>query len=247
MTDQRLPPSPEEATRAPGRADGEATRERLLLTGLRLFAQRGFSATSTREIAQAAGANVAAIAYHFGDKAGLYRAAFFEPLCESQAEIEPPWLTRDMPLEEAFAHYFSVFVEPLNQGEASRLCVQLRMREMLEPTGLWAEEIANDIRPLHEALLVLLMRALALPQPDDDLQRLALCISALGVHLHVGRDVADAVAPQLHQDPEANAKWAQCLVWQAQAMVEAERLRRKALRDEAPLKPRRARAGAKKQ
>lgn len=237
MTDQRLTPSPEEGTRTVGRADGEATRERLLMTALRLFAQRGFAATSTREIAQAAGANVAAIAYHFGDKAGLYRAAFFEPLCDTAAEIEPPWLSGDMPLAEAFAHYFDVFVAPLKQGEASRLCVQLRMREMLEPTGLWAEEIANDIRPLHEALLVLLMRALALQQPDDDLQRLALCISALGVHLHVGRDVVDAVAPQLHQDEEANAKWAQCLVWQAQAMVEAERLRRRALQDDAPRQP----------
>ncbi|MDZ7813575.1 MAG: CerR family C-terminal domain-containing protein [Ideonella sp.] len=247
MTDQRLPLIPEEATRAPGRADGEATRERLLQTALRLFAQRGFSATSTREIAQAGGANVAAIAYHFGDKAGLYRAAFFEPLCDSAAATESPWITRVMPLDEAFAHYFAVFVEPLTQGEAARLCVRLRMREMLEPTGLWAEEIAQDIRPLHEALLVLLMRALALPEVDDDLQRLALCISALGVHLHVGRDVADAVAPQLHQGAQANAKWAECLVWQALAMVEAERLRRKAQREEAPLKPCRARAGAKKQ
>ncbi|MBQ0937319.1 CerR family C-terminal domain-containing protein [Ideonella paludis] len=246
MTDQHRPHTYEEGTRAPGRADGEATRERLLLTALRLFAQRGFSATSTREIAQAAGANVAAIAYHFGDKAGLYRAAFFEPLCEPQAQAEPPWLSHNMPLAEAFAHYFAVFVEPLRQGEASRLCVQLRMREMLEPTGLWAEEIANDIRPLHEALLVLLMRALELPQPDDDLQRLALCISALGVHLHVGRDVADAVAPQLHLGPEANTKWAQCLVWQAQAMVEAERVRRSTQPEDAPLKPRRVRAGARK-
>jgi len=56
------------------RADGERTRQRLLEVALPLFAERGFAGTSVRQIAMAAGANVAAIAYHFGDKQGLYEA-----------------------------------------------------------------------------------------------------------------------------------------------------------------------------
>src|SRR5436305_14322020 len=59
-------------TLAPSRA--EATRAALVRAALDLFADRGFEATSTREIAAAAGANIAAIAYHFGGKEGL-RAA----------------------------------------------------------------------------------------------------------------------------------------------------------------------------
>ena len=49
------------------RSDSEPTRERLLLAALRLFSQQGYARTSVRAIAQEAGANVAAIAYHFGD------------------------------------------------------------------------------------------------------------------------------------------------------------------------------------
>ena len=64
----------------PVRADGVDTRDRLLHVALKLFAEQGFAKTSIREISLAAGTNVAAIAYYFGDKAGLYRAAFFEPL-----------------------------------------------------------------------------------------------------------------------------------------------------------------------
>ena len=41
------------------------------MAGIRLFGAKGFEATSTREIASAANANIASIAYHFGGKEGL--------------------------------------------------------------------------------------------------------------------------------------------------------------------------------
>ncbi len=49
------------------------TRERLLRTGARLFAERGFKQVTVRDICRAARANVAAVNYHFGNKLGLYR------------------------------------------------------------------------------------------------------------------------------------------------------------------------------
>lgn len=58
----------EKAKPKKSRADGEQSRERLLLASMRLFAEQGYSRASTREIALAAGVNVAAISYYFGDK-----------------------------------------------------------------------------------------------------------------------------------------------------------------------------------
>ncbi len=75
-----------ESARSP-RHDGEASRARLLQCGLRLFAQQGYTKTSTRELAEAAGVNVASISYYFGDKAGLYRAVFFEPIGSPHDDI----------------------------------------------------------------------------------------------------------------------------------------------------------------
>ncbi|TKD26143.1 DUF1956 domain-containing protein [Rhodobacter capsulatus] len=43
----------------------------LVATAIEIFGRKGFDATSTREIAAAAGTNIAAISYHFGGKAGL--------------------------------------------------------------------------------------------------------------------------------------------------------------------------------
>ena len=78
-----------ERTRA-ARSDGEHSRGRLLHAGLRLFAQHGFSKTSTREIAEAAGTNVAAISYYFGDKAQLQEAVVTERLLPVVAKMRAP-------------------------------------------------------------------------------------------------------------------------------------------------------------
>ena len=50
------------------------TKKRLLNAAAKLFAQKGYEATGTREICQAAGANVCLIPYYFGGKQGLYDA-----------------------------------------------------------------------------------------------------------------------------------------------------------------------------
>ncbi len=56
-------------------ARGEATRELILVTAERLFAERGIAAVPLREIAITAGQrNKAAIQYHFGDKENLVNA-----------------------------------------------------------------------------------------------------------------------------------------------------------------------------
>jgi AcrR family transcriptional regulator len=51
---------------------GDQTRERILASALALFAEHGFAGTSTRMVGEAANVNIATLAYHFGDKQGLY-------------------------------------------------------------------------------------------------------------------------------------------------------------------------------
>jgi AcrR family transcriptional regulator len=51
-----------------GNGAGRDTRERLLDAAERLFATRGIDAASVRDITDAAGANLAAVNYHFGSK-----------------------------------------------------------------------------------------------------------------------------------------------------------------------------------
>ncbi len=218
------------AARPPARAsrpDGEAARARLLQSGLQLFAQQGFARTSTRELALHAGVNVASISYYFGDKAGLYRAAFFEPTGAARDDIARLTLPGQS-LTQALQVLYASFLEPLMQGDTARLSMKLYWREMLEPTGLCDELVTHGIKPMHDALLGVLCRHFDVAEADDEITRLALCIAGLGLHLHVGHDLIESLAPRLNATAEARARWSEPLVRFALAMIDAEQQRRRA-------------------
>lgn len=58
----------------PKRMSGDARRRQLIQAAIRLFAEKGFQGTTTKEIAAAAGVNEAMIFRHFATKQDLYAA-----------------------------------------------------------------------------------------------------------------------------------------------------------------------------
>lgn len=204
-------------------------RENILFTALKLFAAQGLARTTVRQIAKEAAVNVSAISYYFGDKNGLYRAAFTEAMPCPVEDIKT--VNQSNPsLEQTLNILFNGFVAPLKQSELVKLCLRLHMRELVEPTGLWSETINNDIAPRRQALLLVLQKHLGLPEIDDDLHRLAMSIVAMGVHLLVGRDVIESVCPQIIDTEQGLDDTHAALVRFATSMVEAEAMRRKAVR-----------------
>ena len=209
----------------PLRSDGLEARTRLLDAALGLFADKGFAKTSTREIALAAQVNVASISYYFGDKAGLYRAVWTDPRCNPDCGFVNGDV-RTLSLTDALSGMLRGFVEPLKQGEMTQRSMKLHFREMLEPTGVWQQEIDNNIKPSHMALVGLLCRHLGEAQADDDIHRLCFSIAGLGMMLHVAGDVFAAIRPQLVASPAALDEYGDRLLTYALALVEAERQRR---------------------
>jgi hypothetical protein len=99
---------------------------------------------------------------------------------------------------------------------------------MAEPTGAWECALESDIRPQHEAMMRLLVRALGLRRTDLDVQRLAVAIAGLAVHVFVFRDGVQTLAPQLLATPRAIDTMAERLAGYAVSMIEGERHRRAA-------------------
>jgi AcrR family transcriptional regulator len=209
----------------PLRIDGFEARNRLLDAALTLFAEKGFAKTSIREIAQASQVNIASISYYFGDKAGLYRAVFTDPRCNPNV---PPESIADasIGLQQALQRLMWSFLDPLKQGHLMQHCMKLHFREMLEPTGIWQEEIDSNIKPAHAALVGVLCRHLGLAKADDDIHALAFSISGLGVMLHIGCDVVTSIRPKLVASHAALDRYCERLVAYAMALTEAEAQRR---------------------
>jgi TetR/AcrR family transcriptional regulator, regulator of cefoperazone and chloramphenicol sensitivity len=207
------------------RPDTGHPRAKLVLAALKLFAEKGFEGASTREIAESAGANISAIRYYFGDKAGLYRAAFTEPMGEMPVQ-GCATVDLTLPQEELLGRFFAEFLEPLKHGEAVRLVMKLHFREMIEPTGAWQQEIEAEIKPQQEAMVRMLVHRFGLAAPDTEVQRLAFAIVGMAVQYYVGQDVVQAIAPEVLADPAAIDMLAQSLTRFAHSMIEAEALRR---------------------
>ncbi|RYX96845.1 MAG: DUF1956 domain-containing protein [Comamonadaceae bacterium] len=215
------------------RSDGAEARAQLIRAAIKLFSDKGFAKTSTREIAQAAGANVAAISYYFGDKAGLYRAVFTEPLGVVGDRDVTAYNQPGQSLRDSLRIFLGSFLEPMKQGELVQLSARLHFREMLEPTGLWAQEVDEGIKPAHAAVVAMLSRHIGIDEPDDGVHRLAFSIGGMVVQLFVCRDLVDTIRPELFATPDSIDEWGEQMVDYAEAMVMAEKQRRLRLPTEA--------------
>ena len=91
------PPSATE-TRGPV-AVSSPTAETLVVAALGLFAERGYEGTSVRAITEAAGANLAAVTYHFGSKQALFEAVLESILLPVGQEIREASEAPGSPLE----------------------------------------------------------------------------------------------------------------------------------------------------
>lgn len=136
---------------------GALTRERLLDTAERLFAERGFAATSVRDITAAAGCNLAAVNYHFGGKSNLYREAFLRGLTvlreQRLAALREIMGRRPAPsVAEALRVFATAFVAPLHESRGP-LLFQLWTRELLDPKLPPETFAAEMIMPIRRALL----------------------------------------------------------------------------------------------
>lgn len=123
-----------------------ATRARLLAAATQAFAARGFARASVREVCGAAGCNVAAVSYHFGDKAGLYRAVLLAGF-ERDAALPPPD-DPSRPAGERLHDLVAAFLGRLLAPER-HLHARVMTRELVEPTPALREVVEVAFRPLH--------------------------------------------------------------------------------------------------
>jgi AcrR family transcriptional regulator len=149
----------------------------LLDAAAAVFAARGFRDATVREICRAAGANVAAVSYHFGDKARLYAAALRETGRRAEAIADP---AAEAGPRQPAARRLERFVRSLlsrilAEGPAS-LHGQLLAREMIEPTEALDQVVAEFMRPQAEHLQGIIRELVGPGTPPGEVRRLGLSV-----------------------------------------------------------------------
>jgi len=118
-----------------GRMTGDARREQILQTAVSLFSQRGFSGTTTREIARAAGVSEAMVFRHFATKSELYEAILSDKACHDG--IRFPW--EDNPVlqaaikgEDDHAVFYNLALNALTKQQSDEGFMRLLFYSALE-------------------------------------------------------------------------------------------------------------------
>jgi AcrR family transcriptional regulator len=183
-------------------ATSNPTREKLLEVAGRVFADRGYQVATIREICVRAGANVAAINYHFGDKLGLYTEVLHQSVQAAQIEAVRNALDQEAPPEDILRAVIRARLRGVWRRDLPDWHVRILAHELALPTPALRRLINKVARPIYKRLLDLIGAMIGLP-PNDDKTR--LCANSV-----VGQILAYVLAgpllagvwPELKMTPE---------------------------------------------
>jgi TetR/AcrR family transcriptional regulator, regulator of cefoperazone and chloramphenicol sensitivity len=129
-------------------------------------------------------------------------------------------------LAAALQQFFVEFFKPLKMGDVVHDVVKLRHREMLEPTGVWEQEIESEVKPHYVAMAQLLCQHIGVTELDDEIRSLVLACFGMAVHMYIGQKVIRHMSPQLVENHAALDRMAERYGRYAFAMVMDEKARR---------------------
>ena len=174
------------------RKDGVETRDRILGVACEVFAERGYHDTTIEEICRRAGANIAAVNYHFQSKDQLYaqvwRHAFDEAMKAYPAE---GGLGPDAPPQQRLrGTIHSLVGKTVNPGRIGH-AGKLLLRETVNPTDIIRYVKRDALRPLHDRMNTLMKDLLG---PKANSEHVLLCemsivhqCMTIGMRLFTGR------------------------------------------------------------
>ena len=182
----------------------QETNQALLDAAAEEFAEKGFQATRIREIARRAGANVAAVNYHFGSKEKLYLAVLEKgamerinsfPIVESEAPDASPsgYETR---FRESVLNILRRF---LSRGPAA-LLPRIMIRELSQPTAAIQMLIRRVAAPQLEQVSILVAERVGPDVPPDRIKLAAFSIVGQCLFYLAARPLVQVLAPDQYEE-----------------------------------------------
>lgn len=155
------------------------TRQRLVDAAMRLFIERGFAKVTVRDITSAARANLAAVSYHFRDKAGLYEQVLALGLKFAQElNAETILASEGHTPEERLRYYVRQYLPRIIRTDRRGGIYQLLKHEMADPTPIARTYVRQAIMPRIDFLMEVVRELLGDAATDERVQRCVTSIQA---------------------------------------------------------------------
>ncbi|CAN5594664.1 CerR family C-terminal domain-containing protein [soil metagenome] len=179
------------------------TRQRLLEAAGEVFADVGFQRATIRDICQKAGANVAAVNYHFRDKEGLYvEVVRYAEACSLQRHPDAPAEAAAAPPEVRLRMFIGAFLQRAIGQDRLAWHGKMIAKEMSEPTAVLDKIVANEIRPRATMLEGILRELLGPNAPQSQIEACARSVVSQCIFYHLCRPVIDRLHPNQKYEPD---------------------------------------------
>ena len=160
------------------------TKERILDTAERLFAEHGFEATSLRAITAAASVNLAAVNYHFQTKDSLVHAVIrrrMAPLNARRLELLDQYEKTNSAGPAGLDKIIEAFLLPLVGAERNELehFGPIMARLYTEPREFSLRMFEQHLRPVSQRVVAAFRRAIPDVPEDDLLWRLHFSVGTM--------------------------------------------------------------------
>ena len=177
------------------------TREALLEAAAEVIAETGFRSARVRDICERAGANVAAVNYHFGDKEGLYAALIQSAFDQVIARFPlDAGITPSSTPEERFLAFVRGYLQRILAAGAQCRHGRIVMREMVEPTSALDLMVEKVVKPTSLLLDNILRQLLGPGFPEASRRQTALSIIGQIVFYAHCRPVLERMNPDFKLD-----------------------------------------------
>jgi len=183
-------------------AASEPTRDKLLDVAGRIFADRGYRAATIREICVAAGANVAAVNYHFGDKLGLYTEVVRQSARLAEFQAAQTVIDRDAPAEEVLRAVIRARLHSLFRGDRPDWSFRIMAHELAQPTPALRRLVNKAGQPLFHRMLELIGGMIGLPAEDESTRLCAVSLLGQIMVYALAGPLVTAIWPEFEMTPE---------------------------------------------
>ncbi len=178
----------------------KSTDQKIIDAAIPLFAKKGFAGVSVKELAEAAGVNIALISYYFGGKENLYMT-----IMKMEFELLSNLIDRVSSESCSPVERIKIFTREIIILHKKNPDIEILIySEIMNPTACYESVVKQGIDQVHHFLKTCITAAIAIGQFRPDIKPDCASIALIStIHFYLfTRHIADGFLPECEDKVE---------------------------------------------